>query len=100
MADIRFVTKFLLNMKHDKNFYIINNENNLYTCNICNKYTTHHKSALTRHLKGHDINYSFDCVDCKKSINVIPSSNNFLNISKNVLQSSKNVLQSSKNVNQ
>jgi hypothetical protein len=84
MADIRFVTKFLLNMKHDKNFYIINNENNLYTCNICNKYTTHHKSALTRHLKGHDINYSFDCVDCKKSINVIPSS-------KNVLQSSKNV---------
>ena len=86
MADIRFVTKFLFNMKHDKNFYIINNENNLYTCNICNKYTTHHKSALTRHLKGHDINYSFDCVDCKKSINVIPSS--------------KNVLQSSKNVNQ
>ena len=92
MTDIRFVTKFLLNMKHDKNFYIINNENNLYTCNICNKYTTHHKSALTRHLKGHDINYSFDCVDCKKSINVIPSS-------KNVLQSSRNVLQSSKNVN-
>jgi hypothetical protein len=86
MADIRFVTKFLLNMKHDKNFYIINNENNLYTCNICNKYTTHHKSALTRHLKGHDINYSFDCVDCKKSINVIPSS--------------KNVLQSSRKVNQ
>ena len=26
MADIRFVTKFLFNMKHDKNFYIINNE--------------------------------------------------------------------------
>jgi len=84
MADIRFVTKFLFNMKHDKNFYIINNENNLYTCNICNKYTTHHKSAISRHLKAHDINYSFDCVDCKKSINVIPSS-------KNVLQSSKNI---------
>jgi Pyruvate/2-oxoacid:ferredoxin oxidoreductase delta subunit len=91
MADIRFVTKFLFNMKHDKNFYIINNENNLYTCNICNKYTTPYKVAMARHLKAHEINYSFDCVDCKKSINVIPSSNNFLNISKNVLQSSKNV---------
>jgi len=39
---------------------------------------------MIRHLKAHEINYSFDCVDCKKSINVIPSSNNVLQSSKNV----------------
>ena len=86
MADMRFVTKFLFNMKHDKNFYIINNENNLYTCNICNKFTTPYKVAMLRHLKSHSINYSFDCVDCKKSINVIPSSNNVLMSSRKVNQ--------------
>ena len=83
MADIRFVTKFLFNMKHDKNFYIINNENNLYTCN---KFTTPYKVAMARHLKSHIINYSFDCVDCRKSVNVIPSSNNVLMGSRKVNQ--------------
>jgi len=58
MADIKFVTKFLLEMKHDKN---IQN----YTCTICN-YTSPFKYSLTRHMKIHDDSQNFphSCNQC------------------------------------